>query len=64
MNRQTPIMDAMAAVADTARVRLCMPGHKGDTGYFGGEMLWYDITNCRVRTTSSCPRRIRRAGAR
>ncbi|MGI5918467.1 MAG: aminotransferase class I/II-fold pyridoxal phosphate-dependent enzyme [Christensenellales bacterium] len=44
MNRQTPIMDAMAAVADTARVRLCMPGHKGDTGYFGGEMLWYDIT--------------------
>ena len=44
MNRQTPIMDAMAAVADNARVRLCMPGHKGDTGFFGGEMLWYDIT--------------------
>ena len=44
MNRQTPIMDAMAAVCDNARVRLCMPGHKGDTGFFGGEMLWYDIT--------------------
>lgn len=44
MNRQTPIMDAMAAVCDNARVRLCMPGHKGDTGYFGGELLWCDIT--------------------
>jgi len=44
MNRQTPIMDAMAAVCENARVRLCMPGHKGDTGFFGGEMLWYDIT--------------------
>lgn len=44
MNRQTPIMDAMSAVCDNAPVRLCMPGHKGDTGYFGGQMLWCDIT--------------------
>ena len=44
MNRQTPIMDAMSKVCDNARVRLCMPGHKGDTGYFGGQLLWCDIT--------------------
>ena len=44
MNRQTPIMDAMSTVCENAPVRLCMPGHKGDTGYFGGELLWCDIT--------------------
>ncbi len=44
MNRQTPIMDALSVVCGNARVRLCMPGHKGDTGFFGGELLWCDIT--------------------
>ncbi len=37
-------MDAVAGVCGGARVRFTMPGHKGDTGFFGGEMLSCDIT--------------------
>ena len=44
MNRQTPIMDAVAAVCGNAKARFTMPGHKGDTGFFGGDMLSCDIT--------------------
>lgn len=44
MNRQTPIMDALYDISDSAKARFCMPGHKGDPGFFGGEMLKYDIT--------------------
>lgn len=44
MDRQTPIMDALHSVCDTTKARFCMPGHKGDPGFFAGEMLFYDIT--------------------
>lgn len=44
MERQTPIMDAVAAVCSDAKAFFCMPGHKGDTGYFGGELLRCDLT--------------------
>lgn len=44
MDRQTPIMDAVASVCASAKVRFCMPGHKGDSGFFGGEILTCDIT--------------------
>ncbi len=44
MARQTPIMNAVASVCDSAKVRFTMPGHKGDTGFFGGDMLQCDIT--------------------
>ncbi len=44
MDRQTPIMDAVASVCASAKVRFTMPGHKGDTGFFGGDMLQCDIT--------------------
>lgn len=44
MDRQTPIMDALYDISGSAKARFCMPGHKGDSGYFGGEMLKYDIT--------------------
>ena len=44
MERQTPVLNALAAVCGKAKVRFCMPGHKGDAGFFGGDMLQYDIT--------------------
>lgn len=44
MDRQTPIMDAVASVCGSAKVRFAMPGHKGDAGFFGGDMLQCDIT--------------------
>lgn len=44
MERQTPIMDAIYTVGQSSKARLCMPGHKGDTGFFGGDMLRYDLT--------------------
>ncbi len=44
MERQTPIMDALYDISGSSKARFCMPGHKGDSGYFGGEMLKYDIT--------------------
>lgn len=44
MDRQTPIMDALAAVCGDAKASFCMPGHKGDAGFFGGAMLRCDIT--------------------
>jgi len=37
-------MDAVASVSGNARIRFTMPGHKGDTGFFGGDMLACDIT--------------------
>ncbi len=53
--RQTPIMDALHAIGDSANVRLCMPGHKGDTGFFGGEMLRCDITELPGADNLFCP---------
>ena len=53
--RQTPIMDALHAVGGGALVRLCMPGHKGDTGFFGGELLRYDITELPGADNLLCP---------
>lgn len=44
MDRITPIMDMAASVCGSAKVRFCMPGHKGDAGFFGGDMLSCDIT--------------------
>ena len=44
MDRQMPIINAVASVCGSAKVRFTMPGHKGDTGFFGGEMLSCDIT--------------------
>ena len=44
MDRQTPIMDALHSVCFDSKARFCMPGHKGDTGFFGGDMLRLDIT--------------------
>ncbi|MFA5675498.1 MAG: aminotransferase class I/II-fold pyridoxal phosphate-dependent enzyme [Christensenellales bacterium] len=44
MDRQTPIMDAIAQVCGNSKARFCMPGHKGDSGFFGGDMLSCDIT--------------------
>ncbi len=44
MERRTPIMDALYSVCEDSRARFCMPGHKGDTGFFGGELLKYDVT--------------------
>jgi arginine/lysine/ornithine decarboxylase len=53
--RQTPIMDALHKVAGNAAVRLCMPGHKGDTGFFGGELLRCDITELPGADNLLCP---------
>ncbi len=44
MERRTPIMDALYSVCEDSRARFCMPGHKGDNGFFGGELLNYDVT--------------------
>lgn len=44
MDRQTPIMDAIAQICGNIKARFCMPGHKGDSGFFGGNMLSCDIT--------------------
>ena len=44
MDRQTPILTALQTVCGNAKARFCMPGHKGDTGFFPGEMLRLDIT--------------------
>ncbi|MBT3319332.1 MAG: aminotransferase class I/II-fold pyridoxal phosphate-dependent enzyme [Clostridia bacterium] len=44
MERKTPIMDAIYSAAKDSKARFCMPGHKGDTGFFGGDMLRFDIT--------------------
>ena len=44
MERKTPIMDALYSVCEYTKARFCMPGHKGDTGFFGGELLEYDVT--------------------
>jgi len=44
MGRQTPIMDALGAICANTRARFCMPGHKGDTGFFCGDVLALDIT--------------------
>ncbi|MDD5017704.1 MAG: arginine decarboxylase SpeA, partial [Eubacteriales bacterium] len=44
MERQTPIMDAIGTLCGSAKARFCTPGHKGDPGFFGGEMLGLDIT--------------------
>jgi arginine/lysine/ornithine decarboxylase len=44
MDRHTPIMDALGSLSGSAKARFCTPGHKGDTGFFGGGMLSLDIT--------------------
>ena len=44
MKRQTPVMDAIASINDKAKAFFCMPGHKCDTGFFGGSLLGCDIT--------------------
>lgn len=44
MERQTPIMDAVATVSGNVKALFCMPGHKSDTGFFGGELLRCDLT--------------------
>ena len=44
MDRQTPILDALFSITQDNKARFCMPGHKGDPGYFGGELLRLDIT--------------------
>ncbi len=44
MERQTPIMDALFELGSDSKARFCMPGHKGDTGYFCGDLLRFDIT--------------------
>ena len=44
MDRQTPIMSAVHKTSDQAKARFCTPGHKGDTGFFCGSMLGFDIT--------------------
>jgi arginine/lysine/ornithine decarboxylase len=48
-------MDALHAAAGGAAVRLCMPGHKGDTGFFGGELLRIDITELPGADNLLCP---------
>lgn len=44
MERKTPILDSLYGICGAAAVRLCMPGHKGDPGYFCGDALKFDIT--------------------
>lgn len=44
MGRQTPILDALNNVCGGAAAMFCMPGHKGDTGFFCGDALAFDIT--------------------
>ena len=44
MDRQTPIMDALNTICSDDKARFCMPGHKGDPGFFGGDLLRFDIT--------------------
>ncbi len=53
--RQTPIMAALHKLTGGVQVRLCMPGHKGDTGFFGGEMLRCDITELPGADNLLCP---------
>lgn len=48
-------MNALHAVGGGAKVRLCMPGHKGDTGFFGGELLRCDITELPGADNLLCP---------
>lgn len=44
MERQTPILDGLYDICGRSAARLCMPGHKGDTGFFCGDALKLDIT--------------------
>jgi len=48
-------MDALHRVGGGAMARLCMPGHKGDTGFFGGELLRCDITELPGADNLLCP---------
>ena len=55
MDRQTPIMDAVGSICTNAKARFCMPGHKGDAGFFGGDMLELDITELPGADNLLCP---------
>lgn len=44
MARRTPIIDAVNKITANAQARFSMPGHKGDTGFYCGELLASDIT--------------------
>lgn len=55
VERQTPVMDALCGIGADAKAMFCMPGHKGDTGYFCGEMLRYDITELPGADNLLCP---------
>ncbi len=44
MERQTPILDGLYEICGRNTARLCMPGHKGDAGFFCGDALKFDIT--------------------
>ncbi len=44
MERQTPILDRLYEICGSDAARFCMPGHKGDTGFFCGDALRFDIT--------------------
>lgn len=44
MERETPILNMIKEYIANNSLRFHMPGHKGDAGYFGGELLRGDIT--------------------
>ena len=55
MERQMPIIDALSAIGGGAAAMLCMPGHKGDTGFFCGDTLKLDITELPGADNLLCP---------
>jgi arginine/lysine/ornithine decarboxylase len=44
MERETPVLNMVRGYIQNETVRFHMPGHKGDSGFFGGELLKGDIT--------------------
>lgn len=41
---ETPILDMLNAAAGNARIRFCMPGHKGRAAFLSGEVDYLDLT--------------------
>ncbi len=44
MDRETPVLNMVREYIESETARFHMPGHKGDAGFFGGELLKGDIT--------------------
>lgn len=48
MERETPVLNMIKEYIANNSLRFHMPGHKGDAGFFGGELLKGDITELEI----------------